>query len=113
MSERSSYSRFVAHRAPRDRIIVILSRPGWTRLARPTTVTVGVEPLASRRGSYLVSNGASHRVTIRAGHEIQLTLDAPQPPFRVEVRAGATFIPSRYGVADDRRLGVQVSYSYR
>jgi hypothetical protein len=54
---------------------------------------------------------ATQRFTLRNGKRHRFTLPVRSGPFQVRLKADPTFMPSQYGLADTRTLGVQVSFS--
>jgi hypothetical protein len=79
----------------------------------PARVTIEIGTLRIENG--LQSMGrriASRSVVVAEGDAKTLTVPAPRPPFRVEIRVTPTFSPAVLGLsADGRQLGVLASFS--
>jgi hypothetical protein len=69
-------------------------------------VTVG-----SVRATGLPTVWATQSWTVKNGSRHLFTLPIRAAPFQVRLKADPTFVPSAYGLADTRTLGVQVSFS--
>jgi hypothetical protein len=78
---------------------IVLSRTQWGGPDVANGVNVSIGPLGSEPE-------VTQHVTVHAGDETTLTLQAPAGPFQVIVDS-ETFSPSSYGQADTRQLGVQ------
>jgi hypothetical protein len=101
-SGKATYTRFDPP-APGSTLLVDVSRVAWGGKDVPGAVTVRVSALpdGSNPGRPLgTRRWVIHSVTAR-----QFRFRLPQQPFRVEVSVDPTFVPSDYGVADDRPLG--------
>jgi hypothetical protein len=55
------------------------------------------------RQSWTLRNGASHHFDLPVRHE----------PFQVRLSVAPPFVPSQYGYADSRTLGVQATFGSR
>ncbi len=109
MGEKASYTEWFAPRGRRGEVTVDVKRPSGPGSAR-------LELRIGRLGYTKVGNGLEfgiarvteqRLVTLRRG-ERTITFRAPEPPFRLEVRASRTFVP---GGSDTRRLSARVSFS--
>jgi hypothetical protein len=91
-------------------LTLILGRAGWGGPDVPGHVSILVGKPASTTGKlvrvYDVRRWVVHRLEQRT-----FTFDV-RPPVRVEVHIRPTFSPSRFGFADTRELGAQVSFSW-
>jgi len=86
------------------RLNVLIWRP---RLSGPPPAHVTVTVAALRGGSA----PETERWTLQNGRRHVFALRLPPGPFRVQLAVDPTFVPSQYGLADTRSLGVQVSFS--
>jgi hypothetical protein len=100
MGSTAAYARFGGERARRVR--VTLSREAWGGKDVPGNVALRV-----------VTDGrvsATRRLVLHRLQRRTLTVPVPPPPFRIEVSVSPTFSPARFGFADTRELGAQVTF---
>src|SRR5262249_47211849 len=99
-----TYRRFAGANRP-GRVVVTVSRAGWSGADRPGHVAVQVGRFGANdttRASDVIHSGQTHT----------LTVDVPPPPFEVVVTTNPTFAPSEFGAADTRQLGAQLKFAY-
>jgi hypothetical protein len=106
---------FTQYRVPGPspgKIAVVLSRPVLPFPHVPGRATIEIGPIeeTGNGGARLREVTASESWTIQRGVQKTFVLDAPDPPWRVEVHVEPTFSPSDYGSADTRELGVVVFF---
>jgi hypothetical protein len=100
-----TYRRFAGLEKP-GRVVVTVSRAGWSGADRPGHVSVFVGRFgenATTRATDVIHSGQTHT----------LTVDVPPPPFEVVVATNPTFSPSEFGGSDTRQLGAQLKFAYR
>ncbi len=114
MAGEAAYSRYAAS-APRPAAVdVTLSRRAWGGPDVPSRVRIEVgKPVATGQDVGLANVRARRTSTLRALRQKVFTMTTPAPPFRVEVHVTPTFSPARFGHADTRQLGAQVSFRFR
>jgi hypothetical protein len=98
-------------KAPRQ-LRIGLSRAGWTGTDVPGNVRIRVGRIhVDSAGGVQLAAGAVERTwVIHSGTARTFFVQAPPPPFRVEVRIDPTFSPADYGQPDTRQLGAQVGF---
>jgi len=112
MAQDASYTQYVAPRGVPGRLTVTVGRQSWggpdvpghvvIRVGRPAATGSGLEEVLATR------NWTVHRLEQRSFNFTTLA-----PPFRAVVHIDPTFSPSRFGQADTRQLGAQVSFAPR
>jgi hypothetical protein len=105
MGSTASYTDYRGHVPHRLRVLVWRPKLHGPPPAR-VRVTVG-----SVRATGLPTVWATQSWTVKNGSRHLFTLPIRGAPFQVRLTADPTFVPSAYGLADTRILGVQVSFS--
>lgn len=96
---------------PGSRLKVLVWRPKLTGPS-PAHVRVAVGRVRSSNGAAgLGAVWTTQTWTLRNGARHVFTLPIRSEPFQVSMTVDPTFVPSQYGLADTRELGVQVSFS--
>jgi hypothetical protein len=90
-----------------------LSRESWAGPDVPGQVTIELGRPVPRSGGGLTLGKVLTRRTwmIHSQARRTFTFQAPKPPYRIEIHVRPTFSPSRFGSADTRELGTQLSFS--
>ncbi len=88
---------------PGHRLNVLTWRPPITG-PPPAHVTIEI-------GSLRGASWTTRRFVLPNGKRHLETLPVRSGPFRVQVMVSPTFVPTQYGLADTRTLGVQISFS--
>jgi hypothetical protein len=91
-----------------------LSRESWAGPDVPGRVTIELgKPVPDPAGGLALGRVLERRTwVIHSRGRRTFTFDAPKPPFRVEIHVRPTFSPSRFGLADARELGAQLSFGH-
>ena len=105
----ANYTRYVVPRGTKQ-VVVTVSRPAL-KGPPPARVDVAVGPVAVENGAPTISTvWARQRWTLRNGTEHRFVLPLRKGAFQVQLAVNPPFVPSQYGLADTRTLGVQVSF---
>jgi hypothetical protein len=109
-SSSASYTRYVGHPSGAH-IVVAVSRPPLEG-PPPATVTATVGRLVAKNGMPLIGKVWERRTWLLHNNDTHhFDLPLRSGPFQVQLSVSPTFVPSQYGLADTRTLGVQVSFS--
>lgn len=96
---------------PGQRLKVLVWRPLLTG-PPPAQVTAAIGSVRAVNGAPAIGRvWATQRWTVRNGKRHVFSLPLLREPFQVRLTVSPTFVPSQYGLADTRTLGVQVSFS--
>jgi hypothetical protein len=110
------YNRFATPGNRASTMQVWISRKAWCGKNVPGKVTMRIGPLAlgPERNGVLQSVSQERRWVVNACDEQTFTLDAPPPPFHVEVAIDGTFVPHDLdpNEGERRRLGAKVSFTW-
>jgi hypothetical protein len=99
MGETAAYSRFSSPRGRAGRVRVTFTRVPWPGPFVASTATV-------------VLGRTTKTVSLTSDERRSVTLPAPPPPFRVELRVTPTFSPAQFGTPDARQLGARPTIRY-
>jgi hypothetical protein len=112
MGADASYTQYRGPAVRPGKVAVVVSRPVVPFPHVPGRARIQIGPIeeTGNGGARLREVTASESWTIQRGVQKTFVLDAPAPPWRVEVHVEPTFSPSDYGSADTRELGVVVFF---
>ena len=90
-----------------------LSRDSWSGPDVPGRVTIELgKPVPGSAGGLTLGRVLARRTwVIHSRGRRTFTFQAPKTPYRIEIHVRPTFSPSRFGSADTRELGAQLSVS--
>jgi hypothetical protein len=111
----AAYTRYSTPGNRNGTILLQLSRLTWRGPSPPGDVVVRIGPLASTPAGPVLGRATSEKTWRIHSRELKtLSLEAPPPPFRVELIITPTFSPADYpGWTDTRELGAKVSFRFR
>jgi hypothetical protein len=110
------YNRFSTPGNRASSMEVWISRKAWCGKNVPGKVTIQIGPLAlgPEKNGVLQSVSEERHWVVNACDERTFVLDAPPPPFHVDVAIDGTFVPNELDPSqgERRRLGAKVSFTW-
>jgi hypothetical protein len=110
------YNRFATPGNRASSMQIWISRKAWCGKNVPGKVTIRIGPLAlgPEKNGVLQSVTQEKRWVVNACDERTFTLEAPPPPFHVEVAIDGTFVPNELdpSQSERRRLGAKVDFTW-
>ena len=104
----AAYTRYAVAKGA-TQVVVTVFRPRL-KGPPPAHIEVAVGAVAVVNGAATITRPwARQRWTLRNGTEHRFVLPLRKGPFQVQLAVTPTFVPTQYGLADTRTLGVQVS----
>jgi hypothetical protein len=115
MGGAAAYTRYSTPGNRGGTILVQLSRLPWRGPSPPGNVVVRIGPIASTPAGPVLARATTEKTWRLHSRELKvLSLEAPPPPFRVEVTIVPTFVAADYpGWTDTREHGAKVSFRFR
>jgi hypothetical protein len=102
----ATYIRYATPAGGAGHVFVTASRAAWGGRDVPGHVRIQVVGLRDGRVR------ATRRWVVHSKLTKTFTLPTPRPPWEVLVHVRPTFSPSAYGLADTRKLGVQLTFAF-